>query len=40
MLQGFKSILPEFNLCDRNLVSSGHVLLRFRLKNDKVNDKL
>ena len=25
---------------DRNLVNSGHVLLRFRLKNDKNNDKL
>ena len=27
-------------LCDRNLVSSGHVLLRFCLKNGKNNDKL
>ena len=27
-------------LCDCNLVSSGHVLLRFCLKNDKNNDKL
>ena len=31
---------PEIFLCDRNLVSSGHVLLRFCLKNDKNNDKL
>ena len=30
----------KFFLCDRNLVSSGHVLLRFCLKNDKTNDKL
>ena len=30
----------NFFLCDRNLVSSGHVLLRFCLKNDKNNDKL
>ena len=27
-------------LCDCNLVSSGYVLLRFCLKNDKNNDKL
>ena len=27
-------------LCDHSLVSSGHVLLRFCLKNDKNNDKL
>ena len=31
---------PRNFLCDRNLVSSGHVLLRFCLKNDKNNDKL
>ena len=31
---------PEIFLCDRNLVSSGQVLLRFCLKNDKNNDKL
>ena len=31
---------PNFFLCDRNLVSSGYVLLRFCLKNDKNNDKL
>ena len=37
---GFKSMLPEIFLCDRNLVSSGHVLLRFCLKNEKNNDKL
>ena len=30
----------KFFLRDRNLVSSGHVLLRFCLKNDKNNDKL
>ena len=30
----------KFFLCDRNLVSSGHILLRFCLKNDKNNDKL
>ena len=33
-------MLPGNVLCDRNLVSSGHVLLRFCLKNDKINDKL
>ena len=37
---GFESMLPGNFLCDRNLVSSGHVLLRFCLKNDKHNDKL
>ena len=31
---------PEIFLCDHNLVSSGHVLLRFCLKNDKNNDNL
>ena len=31
---------PRKFLCDRNLVSSGHVLLRFCLKNDKNNGKL
>ena len=31
---------PGNFLCDYNLVSSGHVLLRFCLKNDKNNDKL
>ena len=31
---------PRKFLCDCNLVSSGHVLLRFCLKNDKNNDKL
>ena len=30
----------NFFLCDRNLVSSGHVLLRICLKNDKNSDKL
>ena len=30
---------PEFFLCDHNLVSSGHVLLQFCLKNDKNNYK-
>ena len=29
---------PRNFLCDHNLVSSGHVLLRFCLKNDKNND--
>ena len=37
---GFLSILPGNFLCDRNLVSSEHVLLRFRLNNEKNNDKL
>ena len=40
LLGGFKSMLPRFFLCDRNLVSFGDVLLRFCLKNDKNNDKL
>ena len=31
---------PRKFLCDHILVSSGHVLLRFCLKNDKNNDKL
>ena len=31
---------PEIFLWDRDLVSSGHVLLRFCLKNDKNSDKL
>ena len=31
---------PEIFLCDRDLVSSGHILLRFCLKNDKNSDKL
>ena len=35
-----RAFSPEIFLCDRNLVSSGHVLLRFCLKNDKNNDKL
>ena len=40
-LQGaFESMLPGIFLCDHNLVSFGHVLLRFCLKNDKNNDKL
>ena len=38
--QGSRACSPEYFLCDRNLVSSGHVLLRFCLKNDKNNDKL
>ena len=37
--EGSRACSPEI-LCDRNLVSSGHVLLRFCLKNDKHNDKL
>ena len=37
---GFESMLLGNFLCDHNLVSSGHVLLRFCLKNDKNNDKL
>ena len=31
---------PEIFMCDRDLVSSGHVLLRFCLKNDINSDKL
>ena len=38
--EGSRACFPEICLCDRNLVSSGHVLLRFCLKNDKNNDKL
>ena len=38
--EGSRACYPEICLCDRNLVSSGHVLLRFCLKNDKNNDKL
>ena len=38
--EGSRACSPEIYLCDRNLVSSGHVLLRFCLKNDKNNDKL
>ena len=37
---GSRACSPEIFLCDRNLVSSGHVLLRFCLKNEKNNDKL
>ena len=39
-MKGSRAWSPEIVLCDRNLVSSGHVLLRFCLKNDKHNDKL
>ena len=38
--EGSRACSPEIFLCDRNLVNSGHVLLRFYLKNDKNNDKL
>ena len=38
--EGSRAFSPEIFWCDRNLVSSGYVLLRFRLKNDKYNDKL
>ena len=38
--EGSRACSPEIFLCDRNLVSSGHVLLRFCLKNDKNSDKL
>ena len=38
--EGSRACSPEIFLCDRNLVSSGHVLLRFCLKNDKNTDKL
>ena len=38
--EGSRACSPEIFLYDRNLVSSGHVLLRFCLKNDKTNDKL
>ena len=37
--EGSRACSREIFLCDRNLVSSGHVLLRFCLKNDKNNDK-
>ena len=33
-------MLPGIFLWYHNLVSSGHVLLRFCIKNDKNNDKL
>ena len=38
--EGSRACSPEMFLYDRNLVSSGHVLLRFCLKNDKNSDKL
>ena len=38
--EGSRACSPEIVLCDRNLVSSGQVLLRFGLKNDKNNDNL
>ena len=39
--EGSRACSPKMFLCDRNLViGSGHVLLRFCLKNDKNNDKL
>ena len=38
--EGSRACSPEIFLYDRNLVSSGHVLLRFFLKNDKNSDKL
>ena len=38
--EGSRACSPKIFLCDRNLVSSGHVLLRFCLKNEKNNDKL
>ena len=38
--EGSRACSPEIFLCDRNLVSSGHVLLQFCHKNDKNNDKL
>ena len=38
--EGSRACSPEIFLCDHNLVSYGHVLLRFCLKNDKNNDKL
>ena len=34
--EGSRACSPEIFLCDRNLVSSGHVLLRFCLKNGKI----
>ena len=36
--EGSRACFPENFLGDRNLVSSGHVLLRFCLKNEKNND--
>ena len=38
--EGSRACSSEIFLCDHNLVSSGHVLLRFCPKNDKHNDKL
>ena len=38
--EGSRACSPEIFLCYCNLVSSGHVLLRFCLKNGKNNDKL
>ena len=38
--EGSRACSPEIFLCDRNLVSSGDVLLRFCLKYDKNSDKL
>ena len=38
--EGSRACSPKKFFGDRNLVSSGHVLLRFCLKNDKNNDKL
>ena len=38
--EGSRACSREIFLCDHNLVSSGHVLLRFCLKNDKNNNKL
>ena len=38
--EGSRACSPEIFLCDRNLVSSGHVLLRFCLQNHKNNNKL
>ena len=34
--EGSRACSPEIFLCDRNLVSSGHVLLRFALKMRKI----
>ena len=36
--EGSRACSREMFLCDHNLVSSGHVLLRFCLKNDKNNN--
>ena len=38
--EGSRACSPEIFWCDHNLVSSGHVFLRFCLTNDKNNDKL